>query len=135
MDPEPQRDLKFRQPCTPIEIGTGLLATSKEANVPFSPPCLHRQACLAEVVSAAVSRASCHETLSSEPQTPTLTPPQEQDMLPTLKALQKLSEDKVEVNEETGEATITEPKKIRGIGFVDFPARSIISAIQVRRWG
>ena len=44
--------------------------------------------------------------------------------------LQKLSEDKIEVNEESGEVTITEPKKIRGIGFVDFPARAIISAIQ-----
>lgn len=56
--------------------------------------------------------------------------PKDCDVLPTLKALQKLSEDKLEINEETGEATVTEPKKIRGVGLVDFPARAIVSAIQ-----
>jgi aryl-alcohol dehydrogenase-like predicted oxidoreductase len=44
--------------------------------------------------------------------------------------LQRLSEDKLEVNEESGEVTISEPKKVRGLGFVDFPARAVISAIQ-----
>lgn len=52
------------------------------------------------------------------------------DVIPTLKVLQKLSEDKVEVNEETGEITILEPKKIKGIGLVDFPYDAIKSAIQ-----
>lgn len=47
-----------------------------------------------------------------------------------VQVLQKLSEDKLEINEESGEVTIADPKKIRGLGFVDFPARAIISAIQ-----
>ena len=57
-------------------------------------------------------------------------PLQDQDALPTLKVLQKMAEDKVKVNEETGEVTVTEAKKIKGIGLVDFPARSIMAAIQ-----
>lgn len=36
----------------------------------------------------------------------------------------------IEVNEETGEATVTEPKKVGGLGLVDFPARAVLSAIQ-----
>lgn len=52
------------------------------------------------------------------------------NVLPVLKVLQKLSEDKLEVNEETGEVSITEPKKIKGIALVDFPPRAILSAIQ-----
>ncbi|GAX80302.1 hypothetical protein CEUSTIGMA_g7740.t1 [Chlamydomonas eustigma] len=56
--------------------------------------------------------------------------PQDHDPLPTLKVLQRLSEDKLDVNEESGEVAITEPKKIRGLGLVDFPARSVLSAIQ-----
>ncbi len=51
-------------------------------------------------------------------------------MLPTLKVLQKLSEDKLEVNEESGDVSISEPKKVRGVGLVDFPARAVLSAIQ-----
>ncbi len=51
------------------------------------------------------------------------------DPTPTLKVLQRLSEDKLEVSEE-GVVSIAEPKKIRGIGIVDFPARGVLSAIQ-----
>lgn len=56
--------------------------------------------------------------------------PTDLDVLPTLRALHKLSEDKIEVNEETGEVTVIEPKKIRGIGLVDFPPRALLQAIQ-----
>ena len=56
--------------------------------------------------------------------------PKDVEVLPTHKVLQKLSEDKIEVNEESGEVTVTEPKKIKGVGFVDFPARAVIQAIQ-----
>lgn len=50
---------------------------------------------------------------------------QEHDALPTLKALQALTEDKLEVvDPSTGELAIVEPKKVRAIGLVDFPARS-----------
>jgi len=52
------------------------------------------------------------------------------DVLPTLKALQRLAEDKLEVNEETGEASVSEPRKVRGLGLVDFPARGVLAAIQ-----
>ncbi|KAG1678863.1 hypothetical protein FOA52_003531 [Chlamydomonas sp. UWO 241] len=52
------------------------------------------------------------------------------DVMPTLKVLQKLATDKIEVNEESGEATVAEPKKVGGVGLVDFPARSVIQAIQ-----
>lgn len=51
------------------------------------------------------------------------------DVMPTLKALQKLSEDKLEISED-GEVSIAEPKKIKGIGLVDFPPKAILSAIQ-----
>lgn len=51
-------------------------------------------------------------------------------MMPTLKALQAMCEDKLDVNEETGEATVAEPKKIQGMGFVDFPARAVLTALQ-----
>jgi len=45
-------------------------------------------------------------------------------VLPTLKALQTLTEDKLEViDPTTGELAIVEPKKVRGIGLVDFPPR------------
>lgn len=55
----------------------------------------------------------------------------EKDVLPTLKALQRLTEDKLEFDPETGEPTaIAEPKKVRGIGLVDFPPRALVSAIQ-----
>lgn len=40
----------------------------------------------------------------------------------TLKALQKLCEDQVEVGED-GELTVTAPRKVRAIGLVDFPPR------------
>ena len=56
--------------------------------------------------------------------------PKERDALPTLKVLQRLSEDQLEVNEESGDVTVVGPKKIRGLGLVDFPARSVITAIQ-----
>ncbi|GLC34831.1 NEDD4 E3 ubiquitin-protein ligase [Pleodorina starrii] len=52
------------------------------------------------------------------------------DPLPVLKALQKLATDQLEVNEETDEVAITEPKKIRGIGLVDFPAEQLKAVIQ-----
>ncbi len=48
-----------------------------------------------------------------------------------------------QVNEETGEVAITEPKKIRGIGLVDFPADQLkaviqagvpVTCVQVRGW-
>ncbi len=48
--------------------------------------------------------------------------PQELEVEPTLKALQKLSEDQIEIGED-GEVTITQPRKIRAIGLVDFPPR------------
>jgi hypothetical protein len=48
---------------------------------------------------------------------------QEGDVLPTLKAMQALTEDKLDVNEESGEVSIAEPKKVRAIGLVDFPHR------------
>jgi len=49
---------------------------------------------------------------------------QEHDVLPTLKALQALTEDKLEViDPSTGELAIVEPKKVRAIGLVDFPPR------------
>lgn len=51
------------------------------------------------------------------------------DVEATLKSLQKLCEDQVEVGED-GELTITAPKKVRAIGLVDFPPRAIIKAIQ-----
>eukprot|EP00200_Dunaliella_tertiolecta_P005346 CAMPEP_0202357714 /NCGR_PEP_ID=MMETSP1126-20121109/11636_1 /ASSEMBLY_ACC=CAM_ASM_000457 /TAXON_ID=3047 /ORGANISM="Dunaliella tertiolecta, Strain CCMP1320" /LENGTH=540 /DNA_ID=CAMNT_0048950661 /DNA_START=137 /DNA_END=1759 /DNA_ORIENTATION=+ len=55
----------------------------------------------------------------------------EHDVLPTLKALQALTEDKLEVvDPTTGELAIAEPKKVRAIGLVDFPPRAILSAIQ-----
>jgi aryl-alcohol dehydrogenase-like predicted oxidoreductase len=44
--------------------------------------------------------------------------------------LQRLSEDKLDINEESGEVAIAEPKKIRGLGLVDFPARGVLSAVQ-----
>lgn len=52
------------------------------------------------------------------------------DVIPTLKVLQKMSEQKEEVNEETGEVTVLEARKIKGIGLVDFPFEAIKSAIQ-----
>ncbi|GIL49677.1 hypothetical protein Vafri_5995 [Volvox africanus] len=52
------------------------------------------------------------------------------DPLPVLKALQKLATDQLEVNEETGEVVVSEPKKIRGIGLVDFPAEQLKAVIQ-----
>jgi len=51
------------------------------------------------------------------------------DAEPTLKALQRLAEDKLEVSEE-GEVSVTEPKKIRAVGLVDFPARGVLAAVQ-----
>lgn len=57
--------------------------------------------------------------------------PNEVNFLPTLKALQKLSEDRLEVSEESGEVSVAEPKKVRGIGLVDFPARAVLQAVQV----
>ncbi len=35
----------------------------------------------------------------------------------------------MQVNEETGEVTVLEPKKLRGIGLVDFPEEHIKAAI------
>ncbi|EFJ45335.1 radial spoke protein 5 [Volvox carteri f. nagariensis] len=52
------------------------------------------------------------------------------DPLPVLKTLQKLATDQLEVNEETGEVVISEPKKIRGIGLIDFPADQLKAVIQ-----
>jgi len=57
-------------------------------------------------------------------------PKEHEVLLATLKALQKLSEDKLEINEESGDATVAEPKKVRGLGLVDFPPRAIVTAIQ-----
>ncbi|GMH36134.1 hypothetical protein BSKO_04002 [Bryopsis sp. KO-2023] len=51
------------------------------------------------------------------------------DPVPTLRALQKLKEDKVEVDPDSGAQTVTAPKKIKAIGLVDFPARAIKDAI------
>lgn len=49
---------------------------------------------------------------------------QELDALPTLKALQALTEDKLElVDPSTMEYAIVEPKKVKAIGLIDFPAR------------
>ena len=33
--------------------------------------------------------------------------------------------------EDTGTVTITEPKKIKGVALVDFPARGVLAAVQV----
>ncbi|KXZ53326.1 hypothetical protein GPECTOR_7g1220 [Gonium pectorale] len=55
---------------------------------------------------------------------------QSADPLPVLKALQRIATDQVEVNEETDEVAITEPRKIRGIGLVDFPAEQLKAVIQ-----
>ncbi|GFR49624.1 hypothetical protein Agub_g11696 [Astrephomene gubernaculifera] len=55
---------------------------------------------------------------------------QASDPLPVLKALQRLATDQLEVNEETGEVVVTEPRRIRGIGLVDFPAEQLKAVIQ-----
>ncbi|KAG2484363.1 hypothetical protein HYH03_016782 [Edaphochlamys debaryana] len=52
------------------------------------------------------------------------------DPLPVLKALQKIATDQLQVDEETEEVTVSEPRKIRGIGLVDFPAEQLKAAIQ-----
>ena len=58
--------------------------------------------------------------------TRTLTHTQEGDFIGTLKALQRLTEDKLDMNEETGDVLgVGEPRKIRGIGLVDFPSRCV----------
>lgn len=49
--------------------------------------------------------------------------------MPTLRALQKLKEDKVEMDADTGTTSITEPKKIKAIGLVDFPVNAIKDAV------
>lgn len=46
-----------------------------------------------------------------------------------MRALQKLKEDKVEIDEESGSTSITEPKKIKAIGLVDFPISAIMDAV------
>ena len=62
-------------------------------------------------------------------------PVQEHDVLPTLKALQALTEDKLEViDPTTGELAISEPKKIRAIGLVDFPPRCVRCSEELMMW-
>ncbi|PNW76202.1 hypothetical protein CHLRE_12g544000v5 [Chlamydomonas reinhardtii] len=52
------------------------------------------------------------------------------DPLPVLKALQRMATDQLQVDEDSGEVSVSEPKKIRGIGLVDFPADRLKAAIQ-----
>ncbi|KAG2433807.1 hypothetical protein HXX76_008165 [Chlamydomonas incerta] len=52
------------------------------------------------------------------------------DPLPVLKALQKMATDQLQVDEDSGEVSVSEPRKIRGIGLVDFPADRLKAAIQ-----
>ncbi|KAL6758295.1 radial spoke protein 5 [Haematococcus lacustris] len=55
---------------------------------------------------------------------------QEGDAVATLKALQALTEDKLDLSEEGEQVAVLEPRKVRAIGLVDFPSRAVISAIQ-----
>jgi len=52
------------------------------------------------------------------------------DPVPTLRKLAALAEDKIEVNEESGEVTVTEPKKIKAVGLVDFPYDAVLKVLQ-----
>ncbi len=52
------------------------------------------------------------------------------DVVPHLRALQQLAEDKVEVSPDTGELAVTEPRKLAGLGLVNPPAAVVKDALR-----
>lgn len=54
---------------------------------------------------------------------------QDHDVLPVLRTLGRLVEDKTEWNAETNEMMIIEPKKIKTIGLIDFPCEVIVQVV------
>eukprot|EP00877_Chromochloris_zofingiensis_P015228 jgi/Chrzof1/995/Cz01g36060.t1 len=55
---------------------------------------------------------------------------QDHDVLPVLRTLGRLVEDKTEWNAETNEMMIIEPKKIKTIGLIDFPCEVIVQVLR-----
>ncbi|MEW5297573.1 MAG: hypothetical protein WDW36_000775 [Sanguina aurantia] len=52
------------------------------------------------------------------------------DVLPTLKALQQLTEDKMEPGADGAEEVLLEPRRVKGLALVDFPASALLAALQ-----
>ncbi len=51
-------------------------------------------------------------------------------MVPHLRALQELSEDRVEASPETSEPAVSEPRRLRALGLVDPPAGVVRAALR-----
>lgn len=52
------------------------------------------------------------------------------DVLPTLKVLQQLTEDKVEPGVDGAEDVLLEPKRVKGLALIDFPASALLAILQ-----
>jgi hypothetical protein len=100
----------------------------------WAPPCCWRVYC----VAAAATHCCIQGDVRRRGHAPQAQPHcaaglcclQAVDVLPHLRALQQLAEDKVEVSADTGELAVTEPRKLAGLGLVNPPAAVVKAALR-----
>jgi hypothetical protein len=83
--------------------------------MPGPPAFPDRQATSAAATAAAAAAAAAAQAV---------------DVVPHLRALQGLAEDRVEAGPETGEPAVSEPRRLRALGLVDPPALAVTAAVR-----